>query len=35
MNDYEDILNKLICIYIQMINLKDQFEENEHELIMI
>ena len=35
MNNYENVLNKLICIYIQMIDLKDQFEENKYELMMI
>jgi len=35
MNDYKDILDKLICMYIQMINLKNQFEENEYKLMII
>ena len=32
MDDYGDVLGRLICIYIQMIDLKDQFGGNEHEL---
>ena len=33
MNDYGDVLDRLICMYIRMIDLKDQFGENEHRLM--
>ena len=35
MNDYEDILNRLIYMYIRMIDLKNEFEENKYELMIM
>ena len=32
MDDYGDVLGRLVCMYIQMIDLEDQFGGNEHEL---
>ena len=35
MDDYEDVLDRLICMYIRMIGLEDEFGENEHGLTMM
>jgi len=32
MDDYGDILGRLVCMYIRMIDLEDQFGENDHGL---
>jgi len=35
MDDYGDVLGRLVCMYIRMIDLEDEFGENEHGLTMI
>jgi len=32
MDDYGDVLGRLVCMYIRMIDLEDQFGENDHGL---
>lgn len=34
-DDYEEILDRLVCTYIRMIDLEDQLGENEHGLRLL